>query len=412
MGLFRAAGRHEELPLGGYCVLVNAKAEESLVPRIKAMQWLAAGAKYINFYTYGPSYSQVGTWSDNHALLPLVADIGKQIAAIDSVLGNMRKRPASVGVLYNRTAGIWADFADNTEQDARYIYWALEDAGYHVDFIPEEDIEAGRLSSYRVLYVNGVQLKKAAAEKIAAWTDKGGVLVGTAGAGTRDEFNRPMKTLNKVFGIKDSTLELKSMAGRPFFETRSMPVIDRMATHADERIPKVDFNRLGMLETLVPETGGTIFMNSQEGAPTGVFRKYGDGTSVRFAALPGIAYVNEAIRVRDVPVILPRGYRRELRDLIAWPATIANAEVMAEMSSPKATVARWDGNGNSNLYVIDYSGDPIRDFSLTIPDGGNFSEARSARGFPVQMSPTEEGALRLTFDLEGADAIILKHNPS
>ena len=92
------------------------------------------------------------------------------------------RRQADVAVLYNRTSGILESYdsiekgmslAENSwERDAQFIYWALRHAGYNVDVIPEEDfndVTDDALNDYKVLYVNGVNIRQDTADTIAFW---------------------------------------------------------------------------------------------------------------------------------------------------------------------------------------------------------------------------------------------------
>ena len=98
------------------------------------------------------------------------------------------RHQSEVAILYNRTAAIWGDQTSTSEQDGRFTHWALAHAGYDANFLAEEDIEAGKLNTYKVLYLHGPQIRRQTASKIADWVRQGGVLAGAAGAGCRDEY--------------------------------------------------------------------------------------------------------------------------------------------------------------------------------------------------------------------------------
>ena len=54
----------------------------------------------------------------------------------------------------------------------------------------ERQVERGGLAEYSVCYLSGPNLTRAAAAKLKSWVEGGGVLFLTAGAASRDEYNR------------------------------------------------------------------------------------------------------------------------------------------------------------------------------------------------------------------------------
>ncbi len=412
LAMLRVAGRPNARPLGGYLVV----REDPVEQRVKTYIWLQEGARTLNLYAYGPAYASVDSWAEGYAVYPELAKLGEEIRRLDAVVeGAQRLRP-QIAILYNRTAGIWNDFANNTEQDARYIHWALAHAGYDADIIPEEDIEAGALTNYRLLYLNGPQLRRETAENISAWVQNGGVLVGTAGAGTRDISNRPTNRLDEVFGISSVGLVNANQAGRGRYETRTLPSlgeIQSVPTEDARTPPSITFQTLGVRETLKPHPGATVFLQRGE-KPAGTIHAWGKGIAIRLAALPGLAYLQEAI-AEKWPGFLPTAYRAEMRDFIAWPAKLAGVEpVVSAKSEPLATITRWDHPERTLLYVINYAGAPAEDFHMILPNAEGFTTARTLQGKSVKLKPTAEGSLEIRFPLNVADAVVLeypKENP-
>lgn len=405
LAMLRVAGRPDKTPLGGFLVPTG----EPVTQRIKTYLWLQEGVKMLNLYAYGPSYAGIDSWSTRYEIYPELAKLGQEIRRLDPALDGVKRRPAQIAIVYNRTAGIWHDFAVNTEQDARYIHWALAHAGYDADIIPEEDIEADGLTAYRLLYLNGVQLRQEAAEKIADWVKGGGVLVGTAGAGTRDPFDRASEKLNEVFGVTSKKLLNVNSAGRPRYETRNLPNLGLAQSDGEGGVPKISYRTLGIMETLEPLPGASIILR-RNGEPAGVLNTWGKGKAIRLSSLPGLAYLKEATE-EDAPNLLPVNYRTELRDFIAWPAKLAGVQpVVTEKSEPLTTVTRWDHPERTILYVINYGGKPTPDFRMVIPDAAGFTTARTLQGKPVELKPVpgSPGALEIRFALDVADAVVLE----
>ena len=73
-----------------------------------------------------------------------------------------------------------------------------------MDIVPEREIE--RLDHYKVCYLSGPNLTRAAATKLREWVAAGGTLWLTAGAAQRDEFNRPLDLLGVSFVVERGEL--------------------------------------------------------------------------------------------------------------------------------------------------------------------------------------------------------------
>jgi hypothetical protein len=406
----RAAGAPTNEPLGGYMVAVSGGAN---LLRMKYYEMIAGGLRHINVYGYGPYYANVDSWGALYDIFPTIANVQRELAKIDEPLYGTKRHKTDIAILYNRTAGIWLKDNSSSEQDARYIHWALAHAGYDADFIPEEDIVAGKLDNYKVLYLNGVQIRRDAAQKIADWTAGGGVLFGSSGAGTRDEFNRPLSTLETVFGAKSSELKLENDASRPKHQFRELPILDELSSVPNSGAPQVSFNLLSYRETLTPAANAKVILQNKTGAAAGVLHSFGKGQAIRLAASPGLTYVNDAIhdKAYDAETYLPKNYNKELRDFIAWPATLAKATRVAHASTPITEITRYDGQaaGKSRavVFVIDHNTAPNPNFSMALPQSAQFTKAYSASGKPVTIKKVGD-ALQVSFALEMTDAIVLE----
>src|SRR5204863_10081889 len=83
-----------------------------------------------------------------------------------------------------------------------WIYTALAHAHLPVDPIDEGLLEKADLSRYKDIYVSGTHLTTAAAAKLAAWVQAGGVLYTSGGGLVSDEANRPLAALAPLLGLE------------------------------------------------------------------------------------------------------------------------------------------------------------------------------------------------------------------
>jgi hypothetical protein len=377
--------------------------------RIKYYTMVAGGARTICAYNYGPNYAGIDSWSEKYDVYPVLRDVQFELGNIDEALNGTTRRPAQIAILYNRTAAIWSGSDYSSELDARIIRWALTHAGYDADIIPEEDIVAGKLNGYKALYIDGIQLRQDAAQQIAAWVRSGGVLFGGAGAATRDELNRPSNTLEPIFGAKSVKLESVTASGRPKYELRKQKPLGTLQTGGTDSAP-LQFDQLCYRESLQPQDGARVILKDAAGTAMGTQNAVGKGTAFRIAALPGLAYLNRAVRDEDYDIdsYLPQKYDPALRDFLTLPAILAKAEPTAKSKLATPEIVRYDAPGRSVLFVINYAGKQKPDFSMQVPDATWATKARTADGAKVTLQREANGLTRVSFPLNVAGAVVLE----
>jgi hypothetical protein len=415
----RSAGAPDKQPLGTYVVVKDARNPTLL--KMKIYTALAGGARTLEFYSYGPAYAGIDSWSMNYKLYSELSKSLHELTNIDEALKDTTRPPTDIAILYNRTASIWEKKLYVSEQNAQYIHWALAHAGYDADFIPEEDVTSGKLKDYKVLYIDGINLRRDAAEKIALWVEKGGVLCGSAAVATRDEYDKPLKVLDKVFAIAESVLpqpatdasEKKSTMQnpkRPKYELRSLKSLGNLASITKNGVLPVELSQLCLAETLKPTSKGKIILTNKKDECAGVMTSFGAGKAIRVAGFPGISYLNEAITAKDYDVntYLPRKFSATLRDFIAWPAKLARAMRVAETAEPIAEIARYDGKDKTVVFIIDHDAVEKKSFTFTLFNAGIFTKAHSASGNPVKLRKGENHSLIISMPMNVADAVVLE----
>ena len=407
--LLRAAGNNMQ-SLFTHIIVSNSKSNAIL--RLRIYSALAGGVRQLNYYLYGPSYLRLDTAFDNKFdLYPELYALNNEIARIDHDLNCTNRRKTDIALLYNRTAAIWEDkFSETSDLNTNLIHWALAHAGYDADFLSEEDIENGRLTAYKVLYISGPQIKQATTEAIKIWVNKGGYLFGSAGAGSRNEFNNNVTILSDVFGGESRELKLVEEAGRPFYEVRTLKNLGNLTVISP--IPEVPtfkgFDQLCYSEYLEVLGDGKIFL-MKNNDPAGIINEFGNGLAIRVVGLPGLSYLNESIRGENYKPnsYLPKNFSQSLRDFIVWPAKLANAKIVAETSESITEIVRYNGNDRAVIFIMDRSIKKHDSFLLKIPDALQYKTAYSATGNPVELGI--EGNLRtIVLPLYIADAVVLK----
>ncbi len=404
LALCRAAGRPENRRMGAYCVGQGTPA----LMRMKYYTLVAGGVRDIECYDYGPWYAGIDSWGRQFDLYGAIRRCNFELGAIDADFHGTVRRKTEVAILYNRTASIWAKEDNTCLLNGGFTHWALTHAGYDADYLAEEDVETGEIARYKALYLDGPQFRRKSAEAIRGWVEKGGVLCASAGAASRDEFDRPVDVLEQVFGSRSRNFQAKASAGRPKYELRGLKPVGCLQPVIVPGVPAVPLDQLYYQEHLEPAASAKVFLVDDQKRPAGTIHKAGSGTAIRLAALPGISYAHEASQPPyDPDSYLPQNFRTGLRDFIAWPSRLAGAIQVASAQAPIAEIVRYDGPDRAVVFAIDHRAPSVGRFAFELHDASRFSRAKSASGNPVEIRPAGGGKLAVSLPLDVADAVVL-----
>ena len=412
--IMRTACKPDNKPFGGHIILRDTIYQNF---RAKLYEALSNGMTVFSLYNYGPSYRTRDDWSDRTYIYPTVMEVLAEFGRVDAYLNGATRQQADVAVLYNRTAGIWEahDATENAwELDAQYTFWALRHAGYNVDIIPEEDIADGALSNYKVLYINGVNIHEDAADAISTWLGSGSdkVLVGSAGAGRKNEKNQSITTLDTLFGVSSASLTRASTVGiggiRPLFEAKTLTT----EVEATVTLPSsTDIDVLCWQETITQAAGTVTIAEDENDKVIGITKSVGDNTSIRYGFLPALTYLHEAWdSTASYHTGTATGFDTDIRNVICYGANLG-AEKIATANKPLMELTRWDKSGYSLIFLINHEfPDTTQSVTITVPDCGSTTNVYSA----VQNSNltyTQNGDdISLTFNMSrNTDVLIIAH---
>ncbi|HYG76267.1 MAG TPA: hypothetical protein VEK08_14780 [Planctomycetota bacterium] len=174
-------------------------------PIQRTLSAVARGAQMLYWYTYGPDYVKGDSFSES---LPNVLDVSRAASLLrkseEALFGSTWLRAPEVAVVNPRSSEFWSKATRATAaayENAKWIYSALQHAHIPVDPIDEVMLETEDLSRYKVIYISGENLTRAAAEKVAAWVKAGGTLYTSGGGLQRDEANQPLDLLQPMLGL-------------------------------------------------------------------------------------------------------------------------------------------------------------------------------------------------------------------
>lgn len=395
----RSAGR-DEMPM---VVWIVAGDETNI--RLKASSCLAHGVKNFYFWNYGPTcVSTENYWSDLRSEYDGIAAITRGLAQSEDLIVPGRLRPTRLAVLYSISSDIWQPFGYVPMLERRMTYFSLVHDQYFIDFLTEEDIEAGRLARYGALYAIDPCIATAATEKIAQWVRAGGCLYGSCGAGSRDEYNTPVPGLSEVFGITPQ-IEIMPIPGGYHGRggLNTIQEVDRIRGK-DDAGPG-EFGVLGIKASITPLPSARVVGTYTNGAPAVVENRYGKGRARYFAACPAISYAKDAKFVREA---LKEKWPDTQRRMINQLARDAKIERPVELSSPVVEAGLYDSPQGLVLVLANYTYEPIKRLEVRVKHAEGVRAVESVEQGSIPFKLEKDGTVHFSMTLGLNDFVRLE----
>jgi hypothetical protein len=390
--MFRSGSRGE-LPIIAW---ITPSDETNL--RLKSMSALCQGAKHFFYWTYGPTATSTENyWSDLRSAYDGIVSVTRKLAAAEHLLAPGKPRQTRVALLYSISSDLWQPFGYVHMLERRGTYLALVHEQYLVDMLTEEDIAAGRLDGYGVLYATDPCIAEAAQERIEAWVRKGGHLYGTTAAGSRNEFDEPVAGLARVFGIEPQVKvevqpgnyhirgALNGMSYLDHVRFRAAPPPGGPAGGRPE-----DVGTIGVLGVKVAFAPGaaTVIGAFDKGSPAATEHAYGQGCTRYIAACPALAYIKEA---RFVPAELREKWPAEQRRLITTMAARRTVPRLVELSQAVVEAGVYDSPRGTALVLANFTYEPVPDLGISLPVARPPQKVRSLTRGEVKFSVAKAG---------------------
>lgn len=354
--------------------------------RLKSASALCQGAKHFYYWTYGPTaFGTENYWSDLRGEYDGIAKIVRQLAAAEHILASGTLRKTRVALLYSISSDLWQPFGYVHMLERRATYLSLVHQQYLVDMLTEEDVEAGRLKDYDVLYAADPCITTKAATAIAEWVRSGGYLYGSCAAGGRNEFNEPAPGLATVFGIRpDVKTAIQPGEYRVRGGLNSMSYTDTVRTGKSAVKESLsEFGVIGVKVEFVPTTAKVTGTFAQGNSPAVVENEYGKGKAMCIGACPGVSYLKDA---RFVPVELKEKYPAAQRQLINRTAEARGASPLVELSHPVVEAGVYDAAKGVALVLANFTYEPIDNLSVLLPVAQDVKSVRSIENGPLKFS--------------------------
>ncbi|MBI3557417.1 MAG: hypothetical protein HY074_14225 [Deltaproteobacteria bacterium] len=378
---------------GGHVIgLANRALPEAM--SYKVLSLAGHGAKTLDLYSFGPQLFQPGeAWSDYFDLYAPIHQATQRLRAAESLLYPGKPARGVVAVQATGLSGIWEQIGANHFYDLEtvYLHTALTHAGYTVDFVDDVDISGGALSSrrYVTFYLTQPNVKRAAANAIEKWVAAGGTLVATPGAGTLNEYNEPLGTLDAVLGLASGRTAVRDgldvTKEDPFASGIFATVTDQLVFTNSKPASDLDFGNSaialhgkdGPVGALALASGSqaklVAAVGSASGSPAIVYNPYQKGRAISYGFYPGWEYWLTANHSSTSS--LATGWSDAARRVAIAPASKAPRSVVA--SQPLVEALRLDSTAGTAIVLLNWAGKPLSGLTFTLSKGTKLVRARS-----------------------------------
>ena len=394
--LMRAAARRANAHVGNY--LIAHAGRRPWDTKLKGISTVARGVKTLRNFHYGPSWAghEGGMWYVNTGNWYANAELVHEIGGAEDLLSQAKPMKADVAILYSSSTDIWTlgkNYAYGF--DRMHTWLALAHAQIPVDILSERDIEDGVLDGYKVCYFSGPNLTRKAADKLKTWLDNGGTLVLTAGAGSKDEYNQPLTTLEEVLPVTRGSLEeMESFLA-------SGRYLDTLKARDNVLVGSTALEVLSVRQRLTSKADAEVLGTFGDGSAALIKGSVGAGTVYSYGFLPSLYYIKEALVARkevekrvsnpQIPVAKivvsdeeligrsynPWKYPQAVRDVIIMPLQEPCVKRPLKCSVPLVDAVLMESTGGLVIPLANYTLQPLAEVKLEVRVAGQVGRIES-----------------------------------
>jgi hypothetical protein len=380
--------------------------------KLKATSEAARGVKIFNNFCYGPTwasheggpYFRSHLWHGKPETWTANASITREIGAAEDLLLPAMPAHAQVALVYSTASDVWiVDENYAFGFDRMHTWMALAHAQMPVDVVAERQIERGLLDKYRVCYLSGPNLTRAAAVKLKAWVQNGGTLFLTAGAATKDEYNRPLDVLDDILPAQRgelTTMQKFQSSGRILSTLQSKDTVTWKEGKADVLSVKQSLTAKPGAETLATFANGSAAIVRNDNITVCGF-------------LPALSYIKTALDRRKVAEeakhpLTERSYNpwefpAEVRELFL--ASTQSIKRPIECSHALVDAVFMPSEKGIVIPLANYTLEPIDKLALKITTPKQIARAESAVRGAITFQQSDH--IELTLPLESNDFVML-----
>ncbi|MCS6900483.1 MAG: beta-galactosidase trimerization domain-containing protein, partial [Myxococcales bacterium] len=380
-------------------------------PRAWRRQFYAAVAHGVRIFNLFDLVPLAGAPTENYvndpAMFQAVRNALHELGSFEDLLQEAHRHPTAAALWFSEIGDVWNDHDPPFGAELRSLYLGLSHQHLPLDIVVEEDAFDKTIDVYRQIFLVDRHVSQRAARALARWVERGGTLVVSAGAGFRDELDRPAKVLEKLVGAEELKLEVDTSLALEKQDLPWAPVLGRVLL----KNQAVDI--VGARWHLRHNKDTSVELRFEDGEPALLRRRVGKGEVIALAFLPGLSYLRPALPLRPVDRgsredtlahLLPTGVSPAIASLLE--SLSSGLERAAVTSSPLIEAALLEGPSGWLVPVIDWTGAEATEVQVTVPTGP-FRRVSLASGHPVHME--ERGGKQVaSFRVETADALLLR----
>ena len=261
---------------------------------------------------------------------------------------------------------------------------------------------------YKALYALGTNLLPGTADALAKWVSSGGVLF-YEGSPFQDHLNRPLRTLEGVFGAKSGDVSYEP-GYTHVYEIVRHPALDSVVpeTAVAAGMPKAGYDSVYLRVPLRPTTARVLSRFRKDGAPALTVNRYGSGTAILSGSLLGCAYMRQSLPESAWPayqklyaVYFP--HESSVRGLINLPLKTARIQPDAWTSEPIVETNTLTLKDGLLVLLSDYT-KTQKTVDLFIRVNGRVKSVRTLKE-EVSKWTVDAGVLHLTVPIDLTQAV-------
>ena len=400
--LLRASARYHDAPIGMYLIPVGCNSY--LATTQKTFSALGRGVTHLNYFLYGPYYA--ATWdfySENYEDLRAIGDAARKVAVVEEDLVQAKYKRPQAAILWPTSAEVWQE--SNIYNTERQLLWLLLDRHQiPVDFLQEEDLEAGLAEGYTVIFAVGDCLTKKASTKLAEWVNGGGQLWLCPGSGLYDEYRRENATLRNLTGFTPDALWIDKSFGN-WGSVLGNPKPLATVQPKDAAVPVLP--ALFTRQNFTP--AGEVMATFNDGKPALARNPVGKGQVWQAGFMLGLAYTAGCNKKENggYATVFPEAYAKLLDPLLA--AGKVTKPVMVD--TPGIQTSLLESAAKKVIVLTDFTRDPktegAKDIVLTVPGGGTAKKVTSAAGAKLTII-RKGGDLQIGVPLNIGDILVIE----
>lgn len=413
--LMRAAARKRGQAIGHY--LIAHAGRTAWDTKLKATSETARGVRLWTNFSYGPTwgsheggptwnshmwYNRPENWTAN-------AEITREIGTVEDWLLTAKPAPAKVALLYSSTSDIWSLENYAFGFDRMHTWLALSHGQTPVDVVSEIDAAEGLLEKYRVCYLSGQNLTRAAAAKLAEWVEGGGTLFMTAGAASCDEFNRPLDALSPLLPSDRGPLtihESYQSSGRFLSTLTRRDTVSWDGTELDV---------LSVQQAQTPKANAIPLATFGDGSAAVVEAPAGRGRIISAGFLPALSYIRTALIAREeacngspAQPQLERSYNPwafsgDIREVLLSPAKAFGGVPQLTCNIPLVDAVYLPCEQGVLIALANYTLEPIEQVTLSLTNLNFITKVESIHHGELPVQRSADGVLQISLPLDASD---------